>query len=156
MDYPANLNINYPSHKYSLENIAIDFIRSKLFDPCEMIILPPDKSGDINDLSEFLRMHIGEKARSKKTTIYVFGGHYSDEKGIHEVHMNQGSIGEFACSNGVYQDGCILLEYLDGHWEGIFLAFQSQSWDTNDKTGTSESNSFIYDHTNGEKICKIH
>ncbi|MBP2632525.1 MAG: hypothetical protein H6Q70_3153 [Firmicutes bacterium] len=69
--------------------------------------------------------------------------------------MNQGSIGPYKDSNGVYQDGCILLEYPDNHWEAVFLAFQSQTWDTNNETGNLESESFIYDHVSGENICKI-
>jgi uncharacterized protein YukJ len=155
LDYPRNLDINYPDNKYNPENIAVDFIRSKLFDPCKMSILPSSEIGPDNDLADFFQKHIGENAISTGASIYVYGGHFDNGKGIHEVHMNQGSIGPYEKFNGVYQDGCILLEYSDKHWEAIFLAFQSQTWDTNDITGNSEGDSFIYDHKNEKNICKI-
>ncbi|MDS0525197.1 YukJ family protein [Clostridium sp. SHJSY1] len=153
-DYPKKLHIKFPSSKYNPKDIAVDFIRSNLFNPCEMKVLPSTKIGPDNDLADFFQKQIGDKAIKKHAIIYVYGGHFNKGKGIHEVHMNQGSIGDYEFSNGVFQDGCILLQYPNNHWEGIFLAFQSQTWDTNDKTGNSEGESFIYDHESGESICK--
>lgn len=154
-DYPRNIQVNFPTSKYNPEDIAVDFVRSKLFNPCSMTILPSNESGPDNDLADFFKEHIEDNAIKNHATIYVYGGHFSSGKGVHEVHMNQGSIGEFKESNGVYQDGCILLEYPDKHWEAIFLAFQSQSWATDDKTGDSIKDSFIYDFETKENICNI-
>jgi uncharacterized protein YukJ len=140
---------------YKPEEIAIDFIRSKLFNPCDMVIAPSCKSGDDNDLSDFFKKRIDNEKCKKYANIYVYGGHFNNGLGIHEVHMNQGSIGGFEDSNGVYQDGCILLEYPGDHWEAIFLAFQSQSWCTDSKTGNSTKRCFVYDHRTNEKVCNI-
>jgi hypothetical protein len=50
--------------------------------------------------------------------------------------MNQGSVGRFQRDNGVYQDGAILIHFPSRHqWVGIFLAFGSQSFHTDDRTG---------------------
>lgn len=52
--------------------------------------------------------------------------------------MNQGSLPSY--SNGIYEDGAILFEFDDGHWEAVFLAFASQRIPTDDQ-GEYESNS---------------
>lgn len=50
--------------------------------------------------------------------------------------MNQGNSGRFTVDDGVWQDGGLLLHFPDqDQWVGIFLAFQSQAWHTDDATG---------------------
>jgi hypothetical protein len=50
--------------------------------------------------------------------------------------MNQGNSGAFVRDDGVWQDGGLLLRLSPGpDWVGIFLAFQSQAWHTDDTTG---------------------
>ncbi|MFY4703060.1 DUF2278 family protein [Burkholderia glumae] len=46
--------------------------------------------------------------------------------------MNQGNSGSYKKDNGVYQDGCLMLRYPDGSWLAVFIAFQSQTFDTDD------------------------
>ena len=48
--------------------------------------------------------------------------------------MNQGNSARFAGDDGVWQDGGLVLR-AGGRWIGIFLAFQSQAWHTDDTTG---------------------
>lgn len=155
LDYPSNIPVDFPKSYYNPKDIAVDFVRGKLFNPCKMVVMPSNKIGADNDLADFFQKHIENNAIKNKATIYVYGGHFINSKGLHEVHMNQGSIGPHKDSNGIYQDGCILLQYPNGHWEAIFLAFQSQSWITNDTTGNSIKNSFVYDHKTGKNICHI-
>jgi len=53
--------------------------------------------------------------------------------------MNQGNKGNHEYENGVYQDGGLLIHYPPQNtWTAIFLAFQSQSWDTDDNTGMAK------------------
>ena len=55
---------------------------------------------------------------------------------ITDIHMNQGSVGRFQKDNGVWQDGGLLIHYPNREqWVGIFLTFQSQSFNTDDKNG---------------------
>jgi uncharacterized protein YukJ len=50
--------------------------------------------------------------------------------------MNQGNSQRFRHDDGVWQDGGLLLYYpAQDQWVGIFLAFQSQTWHTDDQTG---------------------
>ena len=62
----------------------------------------------------------------------MFG--FKPGNGVHDIHMNQGNSARFRGDDGVWQDGGLLLR-LDGRWVGIFLAFQSQAWHTDDRTG---------------------
>jgi len=49
--------------------------------------------------------------------------------------MNQGNDKNHAGDDGVYHDGCLVFEYPSGGFRAFFLAFQSQSFDTDDVTG---------------------
>jgi hypothetical protein len=81
--------------------------------------------------------------------IYAFGERWGPEpnardkyfgfkpgNGIHDIHMNQGSVEEFQKYNGVWQDGGMLIHLpSDDRWVAVFLAFQSQCWHTDDEMG---------------------
>ena len=52
--------------------------------------------------------------------------------------MNQGNSQQFRRDDGVWQDGGLLLHFpAQEQWAAIFLAFQSQAWHTDDRTGHS-------------------
>jgi uncharacterized protein YukJ len=57
---------------------------------------------------------------------------------VHDIHLNQGNSGRFVRDDGVWQDGGLLLHFPTGdQWVAIFLAFQGQTWHTDDVTGHS-------------------
>ena len=45
--------------------------------------------------------------------------------GVHDIHMNQGNVGDYAGDNGPFHDGGVLLSFPD-RVMGLFLAFQTQ------------------------------
>ena len=50
--------------------------------------------------------------------------------------MNQGNSAAFRNDDGVWHDGGVILHYPGtDQWVGVFLAFQSQAWHTDDQTG---------------------
>jgi hypothetical protein len=56
--------------------------------------------------------------------------------GVHDIHMNQGNSGQFTRDDGVWQDGGLLVHFPgESRWVGIFLAFQSQAFHTDDSSG---------------------
>lgn len=64
----------------------------------------------------------------------MFG--FAPGNGVHDIHMNQGSSGQFLRDNGVWQDGGLIISFPgEARLIGIFLAFQSQAWHTDDTTG---------------------
>jgi uncharacterized protein YukJ len=114
----------------------------------DMVALPADKPGAYNDLREMVDNAVGLSIADPNSTIYAFGQKWGPEKkmdkyfhfkpgqGIHDIHMNQGNIARFRGDDGVWQDGCLMFQLpKKGEWRAIFLAFQSQSFKTDDKTG---------------------
>jgi uncharacterized protein YukJ len=128
--------------------LALDFIRGNLFDRTVLRSLPADRPGSDNDLADMLDHHVQRAAVDPASRIYVFGQRWGPERkpdkifgftpgnGAHDIHMNQGNSGRFVVDDGVWQDGALLLHYpTSGRWVGVFLAFQSQAWHTDDTTG---------------------
>jgi uncharacterized protein YukJ len=128
---------------------GLDFIRGNLFDHTQMRLLPPDVGGPDNDLSDLLGLYVTRAIGDAEARVYAFGERWVPEpktpdkifgflpgNGVHDVHMNQGNSPAFAGDDGVWQDGGLLLHFsAQSQWVGIFLAFQSQAWHTDDATG---------------------
>ncbi|GIJ99479.1 hypothetical protein Aspvir_001611 [Aspergillus viridinutans] len=115
---------------------GLDYVRTNgLVDINAGKVLPHDMPGPNNDILDSLDPILSD-AIAQKARMYVFGSSYGT--GIHDVHMNQGSLPQF--ENGVYEDGALLFEFEDGHWEAVFLAFASQRIPTDDN-GEAEQGS---------------
>ena len=129
--------------------LALDYIRANLFSPDQMVPLPFNVPGPDNDLNEKIDFYIQRALAEEDAMIYAFGERWGPEpndrdkyfgfkpgNGIHDIHMNQGSVAAFEKYNGVWQDGSMLLHLpSEARWVGVFLAFQSQCWHTDDATG---------------------
>jgi uncharacterized protein YukJ len=127
----------------------LDFVRANLFDPSRMRPLPPDVSGPDNDLADLLDHYVQRAIADETARLSVFGQRWGPEastpdkvfgfspgNGVHDVHMNQGNSERFRGDDGVWQDGGLLLHLpRASRWIGIFLAFESQKWHTDDHTG---------------------
>jgi uncharacterized protein YukJ len=125
--------------------LAIDYLRSGLVNPKTMKEVPPDEPGANNDLKDTLENAVVKAVAQQGSVVYAFGDRWGPEKkpdqyfrfvpgnGIHDIHMNQGNSGKFKQDNGVYQDGCLFFCYPGGKWLAFFFAFQSQTFDTDDK-----------------------
>ena len=131
------------------DSLALDFIRGNLFDRRDLIPLPHDVPGPDNDLNEKIDAHVTRALRDEDAAIYAFGERWGPEansrdkyfgfrpgNGIHDIHMNQGNVGRFVKDDGVWQDGALFIHFPnEDQWVAIFLAFQSQSWHTDNQTG---------------------
>lgn len=128
---------------------ALDFIRGNLFNRLDMRLLPPNLPGPNNDLSDQIEHYVKRAIEEPDALIYAFGERWGPEErvpdkvfgftpgnGIHDIHMNQGNVPRFAGDDGVYQDGGLLFAFPSARqWVAVFLAFQSQAWHTDDRTG---------------------
>ncbi|MCU5681300.1 YukJ family protein [Bacillus wiedmannii] len=140
------LPFGFTEVKNNEPKVALDYVRGNLFDSKQMIPLPPEKAGTDNDLNEKIERYI-KRAIEEKATIYAFGErwgpeentpdsyfHFKPGNGIHDIHMNQGNVEKWKGDNGIWQDGGILIHFeKEEEWIGIFLAFQSQSWCTDEE-----------------------
>lgn len=115
--------------------IALDYIRGNLMEFKEGRILPHDLPAERDDVIDFVMPEL-QAAINRNATIYLFGEPYDDNQGIHNIHMNQGSQGRFRKSNGIWQDGGIIMHFSEeNRFAAIFLAFASQAVHTDEKEG---------------------
>jgi hypothetical protein len=74
---------------------------------------------------------------SGSSRVYVFGAPFHNvnpiEDGMHDVHMNQGDPpGNFRALDGIWQDGCVIVQLPEGALRGYFGKFVTQSLNTDD------------------------
>jgi uncharacterized protein YukJ len=144
----VNLPIGFNVLKSKSGGMALDFIRGNLFDVTEMKLLPYDIPGPDNDLNELLEKYANKAIAMENSEIYAFGQRWGPENkrdqyfgfkpgnGIHDIHRNQGNSDKWKNDDGVWQDGGIIFHYPDeDKWVAIFIAFQSQSFHTDDVYG---------------------
>jgi hypothetical protein len=111
--------------------------------------LPFNVPGLGNDLNEEIDKHVQRAMADEDAIVYAFGERWGPEtardkyfgfrpgNGIHDIHMNQGNDPKFADQDGVWQDGGVLIHFpVQSQWVAIFLKFQSQTWHTDDVTGS--------------------
>lgn len=147
--------VDYTRGQYDLtaaehNHLVLDYVRGDLFDRETLQIAPFSQEGPNNDLKEFILPLINTAIAEDDALVYAFGETWGPEedrpdsyfgftpgRGIHDIHMNQGSDGRFRETNGINQDGALFLRFpnSEAEWTAIFLAFQTQSWDTNAETG---------------------
>jgi uncharacterized protein YukJ len=128
---------------------ALDFIRGNLFARENLRQLPFDLPGQDNDLNDKIEHFVNRARMDPIAEVFVFGARWGPEtkiadkifkfkpgNGVHDIHMNQGNTPAFAGDDGVWQDGGMLFHFPGlNQWVAVFLAFQSQAWHTDDKTG---------------------
>jgi uncharacterized protein YukJ len=126
---------------------AQDFVRGGIVKIDKFEVVPGDTPGAHNDLRDTLEDAVLKAVDQDGSTIYAFGARWGPESkkdqyfkfvpgnGIHNIHMNQGNDRGHAREDGVYHDGCLIFQYPDDGWHAFFMAFQSQTFHTDDKTG---------------------
>jgi uncharacterized protein YukJ len=132
-----------PSHP---GGIALDYQRGGMFDRRHMRRIPANLPGPDNDLVDELDERVAFAIANPEVRLYAYGTRWGPEpdltdfvfgfrpgNGIHDVHMNQGNRDEHWRDNSIWSDGGLLFREPDpGRWSAIFLAFQSQSWHTDE------------------------
>jgi uncharacterized protein YukJ len=118
---------------------ALDYVKAPLFDVALGRVLPPTGDASADDLQDLLALFL-EQCKAAGGEIFAFGAKFDQNlhkpidlefgntdglHGIHDIHMNQGNVGQHAGDNGVFHDGGLILSFPD-RLMGLFLAFQSQ------------------------------
>ena len=130
------------------KSLSLDYTRG-LVRRGQMKVVPFRLKGPKNDLRELLGMALAEAIKTEDASLYAFGESWGPEphrndqyfgflpgQGVHDIHMNQGSRGRFRGANRTRQDGALCLHFpSQKRWVALFLAFQSQSWKNDPKTG---------------------
>jgi len=128
--------------------LALDFVRGDVLSQSDLRVLekgPPNKRSYVESQ---LELHVQMAQEDPASFVCAFGVPWGPEnmpdqyfgfepgQGIHDIHMNQGNSGSFKKhrfrdDDGVGQDGALFFSLpASGVWVGFFIAFQSQSFDT--------------------------
>ncbi len=121
--------------------LALDFVRSTvngapMVTKSVMTLLP--EVGTDNQLHNAVVGLLNMAIADSNGTLYAFGSSYADSgqvDGIHDIHMNQGnpSPDTYSRDNGIWQDGAVFVNLpATKTWTALFIAFQTESWNTND------------------------
>lgn len=127
----------------SLPNgLALDYVREQIngkamVNRSAMTLLPIATGRPQDQLKNAVIELLNKAVADGSGTIYAFGSAYSDPtgtNGVHNIHMNQGNPpGQFEKDNGIWQDGALLISLpASKAWTVLFIAFQTESWTTDD------------------------
>jgi len=132
---------------------ALDFVKAPLFDFTLGRVLPPSGHANSDDLQDLLSLYL-DQCKAAGGELFAFGAKFEQNlhkpidaefgnldglHGIHDIHMNQGNVGQHAGDNAVFHDGGIILKFPD-RFLGLFLGFQTQRVPT-DAAGNAASGS---------------
>jgi uncharacterized protein YukJ len=115
--------------------LALDYVRQSLVSRDDMVLLRARDAKRItdSDLHNEIDDMVVRAINDSQAQFFAFGSKFPD--GIHDIHMNQGNPpGGFSDDNGTFQDGALFAYFpADQRWLAAFIAFQSQSWTTDDQ-----------------------
>jgi uncharacterized protein YukJ len=120
--------------------LALDYVRETIGgapmvtrDEMQLLPIPSEGSSNQDQLKNAVIELLDQAVQDPNGTIYAFGQTYTDQGGgIHDIHMNQGNpAGNHDRDNGIWQDGALFINLpASNQWTALFIAFQTQSWQT--------------------------
>jgi uncharacterized protein YukJ len=129
-------------------HLRLDYVRGDLFDTGAMRTADAGCIGDPDALDTLLSAALERVQETDGAELFAFGNPWGPEpdkpdqyfdfepgRGIHDIHMNQGSPPPHDRDDGIWQDGGLILRFPGGAASAFFFAFQSQTWTTDDVTG---------------------
>ncbi len=126
--------------------LAQDFVRGGIVKIDKFKVAPGDVPGADNDLKDTMEAAVVAAVDQAGSIIYAFGARWGPEtkkdkyfkfvpgNGVHDVHMNQGNDKSHSGDDGIFHDGCLIFEYPNGKYRAFFMAFQSQTFQTDNFT----------------------
>ncbi len=139
---------------------ALDFLRSGVL--AETGPWRPSDVMDGSDVPEPVASlkRLLHQAKAAAADVYIFGRTYKPpDKGIHDVHMNQGSTGGFLNNghddhndhNDVWQDGAVLVDLGQPEWAAYFTAFTQQKVPTDNLGNPVAASHGVTDSDDGSR-----
>ena len=109
------------------KDLYLDYIRMKLFPHEKMIQM---KGFDVTNvyLTGIIEKNVVQAMNNDDYEVIAFGRLYANGKGLHDIHMNQGSVDKFRKNDALYSDGGLFFRNkLDNRVTAVFIAFITQS-----------------------------
>lgn len=111
------------------KDLYLDYIRMKLFPHEKMMQM---KGFDVTSiyLTEIIEKNVVQAMNNDDYEVIAFGRLYANGKGLHDIHMNQGSVDKFRKNDASYSDGGLFFRNRrDNKITAVFIAFITQSLD---------------------------
>ena len=111
------------------KDLYLDYIRMKLFPHEKMIQM---KGFDVTSiyLTGIIEKNVVQAMNNDDYEVIAFGRLYANGKGLHDIHMNQGSVDKFRKNDASYSDGGLFFRNKrDNKITVVFIAFITQSLD---------------------------
>ena len=115
------------------KNLYLDYVKMKLFPHEKMVQM---KGFDVKNiyLTGIIEKKVVQAMDNDDYEVIAFGRLYANGKGLHDIHMNQGSTGKFKKNDASYSDGGLFFRNKqDNKITAIFIAFITQNLDTKNK-----------------------
>ena len=109
------------------KDLYLDYIRIKLFPHEKMIQM---KGFDVTSiyLTGIIEKNVVQAMNNDEYEVIAFGRLYANGKGLHDIHMNQGSTDKFRKNDASYSDGGLFFRNKrDNKITAVFIAFITQS-----------------------------
>ena len=109
------------------KGLYLDYIRMKLFPHEKMIQM---KGFDVTSiyLTGIIEKNVVQAMNNDDYEVIAFGRLYANGKGLHDIHMNQGSVNKFRKNDASYSDGGLFFRNRrDNKITAVFIAFITQS-----------------------------
>ena len=109
------------------KDLYLDYIRMKLFPHEKMIQM---KGFDVTSiyLTGIIEKNVVQAMNNDDYEVIAFGRLYANAKGLHDIHMNQGSTDKFRKNDASYSDGMLFFRNKrDNKITAVFTAFINQS-----------------------------
>lgn len=109
------------------KDLYLDYIRMKLFPHEKMIQM---KGFDVTSiyLTGIIEKNVVQAMNNDEYEVIAFGRLYANGKGLHDIHMNQGSTDKFRKNDASYSDGGMFFRNKrDNKITAVFIAFITQS-----------------------------
>ena len=109
------------------KDLYLDYIRMKLFPHEKMIQM---KGFDVTSiyLTGIIEKNVVQAMNNDEYEVIAFGRLYANGKGLHDIHMNQGSVDKFRKNDASYSDGGLFFRNRrDNKITAVFIAFITQS-----------------------------
>jgi len=109
------------------KDLYLDYIRMKLFPHEKMVQM---KGFDVTSiyLTGIIEKNVVQAMNNGDYEVIAFGRLYANGKGLHDIHMNQGSVDKFRKNDASYSDGGLFFRNRrDDKITAVFIAFITQS-----------------------------
>jgi uncharacterized protein YukJ len=121
---------------------GLDYVRDNLFPLAQMRPIPADGNGVT--LASLLDAQVERAKQDSLAVVIAVGDGFDDNqsseqvgfalgRGVHDIHMMQGNIGEFEKDNRINGDGGLFIRFSGGETIAFFARFDTQSTSTDER-----------------------